>query len=806
MAILVSALLIFLSSLLVGRALTRLLGSVDSTWIEPMLGFAVLAVLASALRLVTGSSVVTAILLGAVTLASLTYLGLGWSRSGVAGIATAARLCVPAVILALLLGFLPFAASGHIGPLGAGVNNDLASHLNWTAWLVTEAGPKPWGVEIGYPIGTHALAAALEAGLGLETLPALLGILVALPMLGAVLAMSVLAQARGAIRTLGGALIGMPYLYAGSFAIGSFKEIEMGLLLLALAITLREAGRGAGRAFTIVTPAVLFAGMLATYSYAAVGWVAVTVGIWMATGLWQVQRRGGAEAVRKVIRESFPVVAGTIALAFVISLVELSRSYDLVFSEEVQVTSASRLEQAVPIPEAFGVWPTPDFFGGLDTWLGWLLFGGLGLIVLLLGVRTAWRRGESALISALAASAILFLVALIFGSYYTQAKALTIPAATVMALAFLGIADSNARGIGRRGLAAIFVAVAFYSTFLVLREANVAALDRTSELERIRERIGAEGVMTLTTDRYVDFNLQGAFVVSPAPFAELVIRDRPGKVGRLPVDFDSPNWPVSDLYEFVLTTSAGFQSAPSPEYALDLETPSYRLWRRVDDRRPQSRSILPERTRMGKILRCGEPRIDEILRTLSKNGGLLAHTVRAPYVGKRNAWNPGAKLSPGESTSQEITLGRGTWDLSLQYFSPSRGLTVTAPGLRTVLPPDAVGRLQSGGHRGPFWHAGRIASDGSPVRLTVRAEELNWFQRLIGVTQKIEIGNLAATIPGTERVVPADQACGLYVDYFTSNPPKAYSLADPILQQPVLRERKRIGKRAFDYSERVERP
>jgi hypothetical protein len=92
------------------------------------------------------------------------------------------------------------------------------------------------------------------------------------------------------------------------------------------------------------------------------------------------------------------------------------------------------------------------------------------------------------------------------------------------------------------------------------------------------------------------------------------------------------------------------------------------------------------------------------------------------------------------------------------------------------------------------------------VRLTVRAEELNWFQRLIGVTQKIEIGNLAATIPGSERVVPADQACGLYVDYFTSNPPKAYSLADPILQQPVLRERKRIGKRAFDYSERVERP
>jgi hypothetical protein len=615
-----------------------------------------------------------------------------------------------------------------------------------------------------------------------------------------------LAEARGAIRALGGALIGMPYLFAGSFAIGSFKEIEMGLLLLALAMTLRQVESGASRAFAIVSPAVLFAGMLATYSYAAVGWVAVTVCIWMATGLWRARRRGGSEAVRSVIGRSLPVVAGSIALAFVISLVELGRSYDLVFSEEVEVTSASRLDQAVPIPEAFGAWPTADFFGGLDTWLGWLLFGGLGLFVLTLGIRTAWRRGESALLSALAASAVLFLVALIFGSYYTQAKALTIPAATIMALALLGISDSKARVVGRRALAAVFVAVAFYSTFLVLREANVAAVDRTTELERIRERIGGEGVMTLTTDRYVDFNLQGAFVVGPAPFAELVIRDRPGKVGRLPVDFDSPQWPVSDLYDFVLTTSAGFQSGPSPDYALELETPSYRLWRRVDDRRPQARSILPERTRMGKILRCEEPRIDQILRTLSRSGGLLAHTVRAPYVGKRNAWNPGAKLSPGESASQEITLGRGNWDLSLQYFSPSRGLTVTAPGLRTQLPPDAVGRLQSGGHRGPFWNAGRIVSDGSPVTLTVTAEDLNWFQRLIGVTQKIEIGNLAATVPGSERVVPVDKACGLYVDYFTSNPPKAYSLADPILQQPVLRERKRIGKRAFDYSDRGESP
>lgn len=797
-AILASALLVLLSSLLVGRALARVLGSVKLTWIEPMLGFAVLVSLASASRLVTGSAVATAVVLGIVVVGSLIYLAVHAVRTGsISGLLQAARLCAPGVVIAGLLGFLPFAASGHIGPLGAGVNNDLASHLNWTAWLVTEAGPKPWGVEIGYPVGTHSIAAALVAGLGFEILPALLGVLVALPMLGAVLAMTVLAQARASVRALGGALIGMPYLFAGSFAIGSFKEIEMGLLLLSFAVALRELSKGSNRVFGGVALAVLFAGMLATYSYAAIGWVAATVGIWVVISLWKVHRAGGMDAVRQTVRKSLPVAAGSVALAVVISLVELSRSWALVFSEEVQVTSASRLEKALPIPEAFGAWPTPDFLGGLDTWLGWIVFGGLGLLVLCLGVRVAWKRGEMALVSALAASALLFLAALLLGSYYTQAKALTIPAALIMALALIGLADLEVPKLARRSLAAIFVAVAFYSSFLALREANVASLDRTAELEQIRQRIGSDGVLALTTDRYVDFNLQGAFVVSPAPFAELVVRDRPGKVDRLPVDFDSAHWPVSDLYDYALTTSATYQSAPSPDYVLDLETPSYRLWKRMGRGRPLNRTILPEQTRMGKILRCSEPRIEEILRTLSKKGNVIAHTIRAPFVGKRSAWTEGAKIGPGGQTSQVMRLGKGTWDLSFQYFSPSLGLTVTAPGLDRTLPADAVGRLQSGGHRGPYWPAGQISSDGSPVKLTVTADEQNWFQRLIGVNQKIEIGNLAAVVSGTERAVPAEQACGLYVDYFTFDPPKGYSLADPVLQQPALRERKRIGQRAF---------
>lgn len=772
-----------------------------------MLGFSVLVAVSSAARLTSGSVLVTAVALGMIVLASSGYLiAIAIRTGGFGDWFAAARVCAPAVVITCALAFLPFAASAHIGPLGAGVNNDLASHLNWTAWLVTEDGPKPWGVEIGYPIGTHTLAASLISGLGFDPLAALLGILVALPMLGAVLAMSILASSRGPVRALGGALVGMPYLFAASFAIGSFKEIEMGLLLLAFAITLRALERGAGRIFGGVALAVLFVGMLATYSYAAIGWVAVTVAIWITVGLLRARGRGGREEVERLIRESLPAVCWVLALALVISLVELVRSFHFVFSNEVSVTSASRLEAALPLPEAFGVWPTPDFLGGLDTWVGWVVFGGLGLVVLTLGVRAAWRKGETALLAALVASVLLFVIAAIFGSYYTQAKALSVAAAAVMALALFGLVLGSTPRVARAGLAAVFVALAFYSSFLVLREASVAPQDRSAELERIRERVGSAGVLALTTDRYVDFNLRGAFVVSPAPFAELVVRNRRGKVGRLPVDFDSAHWPVSDLFDYALTSRASYQSAPSPDYVLDMETPSFRLWRRTTTGRPSDRSILPEQTRMGKIFRCGEPRIEEIISNLSKKSDVIAHTVRAPFVGKRSDWQPAAKIEPGGRTSQELKLGKGNWDLSLQYFSQSLGLKIEAPGLEKSLPPDASGRLQAGGHRGPFWPAGRIASDGAPVRLTVTAADLNWFQRLIGVQQKIEIGNLAALAPGTEHAVPIGEACGRYVDYFTFDPPKGYSLADPSLQRPAVGYRARLGQRAFSLEDLEGRP
>ena len=79
-------------------------------------------------------------------------------------------------------------------------------------------------------------------------------------------------------------------------------------------------------------------------------------------------------------------------------------------------------------------------------------------------------------------------------------------------------------------------------------------------------------------------------------------------------------------------------------------------------------------------------------------------------VGLREDWRPGSVIRPGDNGSLELDLGRGAWNLSLQYFTPY-GLTLKGPGLSKRLEPtlDSL-RLanQESGAFGPFWDAGRI--------------------------------------------------------------------------------------------------
>jgi hypothetical protein len=64
---------------------------------------------------------------------------------------------------------------------------------------------------------------------------------------------------------------------------------------------------------------------------------------------------------------------------------------------------------------------------------------------------------------------------------------------------------------------------------------------------------------------------------------------------------------------------------------------------------------------------------------------------------------------------------------------------------------------------------GEVESGGGPLELTVRADDVSTFQRLIGVGREAAIGNLVAIRREPYRTGPFAAACGEYLDYFTVN-------------------------------------
>ena len=80
--------------------------------------------------------------------------------------------------------------------LGIGINNDLAGHLHYAAWLEDPIGHVPKTIRNGYPLGPHGLVAALSKGLGAEPLSPMLGMLLAIPVLTALTAASALRRLR----------------------------------------------------------------------------------------------------------------------------------------------------------------------------------------------------------------------------------------------------------------------------------------------------------------------------------------------------------------------------------------------------------------------------------------------------------------------------------------------------------------------------------------------------------------------------------------------------------------------------------
>jgi hypothetical protein len=772
-----SAGVILLGSLLLGRALLLLLGRRTATFLEGAVGIALLMVVESVAIRAPGHEKTSAVVGSVLVAAAIVFLIV--RRESIFG--PAFRIALPVVLLALLVASFPFIASGHIGIPGVGLNNDMASHLIYAEWLMDPSRLKPPGIAIGYPIGPHSVATTVATMIGSEPLRGFLGLLVALPALMGITSLAVFRELPSGRRILGALLVSSAYLTVSVLGISGFKELLASMFLIAFALGLREIERSdEGRVAIVIGLAVITAGMVAAYSYPGAIWLGITLVVWVVAELVRAQVDGPPGAARELVRRARPIAIPALIVLVLLGLALLPRAIDFARSGAWHTITGtnSKLRYVVSPLESLGTWPSGDWLLGTRDVSHYWIFGAIGLAALAFGVVWWVGRRDLAIPSALVAGLAVYIGTQVVNTgLYVQAKAVVLPASLIMLIVIFAL-FSPGGGWPKRAFAVIFVAIAGYSTFLVLRDAVIAPDNRFHELQSFRDDVAGQQVLSLTSDRFADYGLRTAEVFSPAANAEYKVESQVTKSQRLPIDFDSVPARVLNRFPFAVTTSAIYQSQAPPGWTLFKSTDSYKLWKRTGTTPPLA--VIYEEARPGRIFRCHRSKLAPFQRA----GGVALTWQPRPQIAKRLYWKAGSggvlpegsvaankqapidnSLAPGETASQTIRLPPGHWVLSIQYVSPVTGIQVSAPGLQTSLPAGVDAAIPYRPDQGPYWPVGEITTAGGPVSFSVRADDVDWFQKLIGVDAPAVIGNLTAVNPDGFRTVPTASACRLYIDH-----------------------------------------
>ena len=776
-----SAGIILLASLLVGRAVLLALGRHRATFLEGPVGLAILILICTVAIRLPGDAATSLVCCAAVVVASIVFLVV--RREAILG--PAVGLALPVALIAGLLASLPFIASGHLGIPGVGLNNDMAMHLVDSDYLLDPRGPQPQSIVNGYPVGPHSLVATVANLLGTEPLNAWLGLLLAAPVLTAITSLGLLRELPGWRHLLGALLVGLAYLTASVLGISGFKELIAAMFLIAFAIGLREIEREAdGRIATVIGLALITAAMVPVYSLPGVGWLALTAVLWLVAHLVRIRSESGPQGVRRAIRAARPIVIPAGIVLIVVGLIELPKVLDFVRSGSIGnvADTNSKLRFVVSPLETLGIWPSGNWLLGTHDfshdWVYWL-FGLLGLAGLVVGFVWWLGRRDYAVPAAVVSGLVIYLLTKYAedGGLYILAKAVVVPASVVMLLIVTALLAPGG-GLAKRIFAVLFIALAAYSSFLALRDTIVASTGRLEQLADFRGRVAGQSVLALTSDRFTDYALRTATVYSPAFNSENRVDSTGAKTQRLPIDFDSVPYQVLNQYPYAVTTAAVYQSQAPPGWTLAASSSSYRLWRRTGT--TPTVAILAEEARPGRIFRCRNPKFRKILA-----GGGEAVVWPRPVIAKRLYWKAGAaggvvaeggvsaskqapldnNLSPGQTASQTISLPPGRWKISIQYVSPVTGIQVRAPGLDTHLPAGMDAAIPYRPDQGPYWPAGEVTSRGGPVTFSVQADDINWLQRVLGVDAPAVIGNLTAVNRTGFRTIPTATACSFYVDH-----------------------------------------
>jgi hypothetical protein len=728
------------ASVAVGLAVLSLIGRREPSWHAAPLGLAALLATAGIAANASPGITPVAVALGVVTAASLAVLLLrrppGLSRFLAEG--------APAAVLAILVASLPFIAAGRVGILGVGlVNDDMASHLLISSWLVEGYTPEPVLIDQGYPLGPHALVAGIADVLGPHQIDAFAGLTLAIPALTALLAFGALERLTLGWRTLAAAATALPYLIAAYLAQEAFKEPIMALFLLAFALWLPRLARARDG----VPLGLLAAGTVYVYSFPGLAWLAGTVLAWAAIEVArrpELRRSLGPAARRAAVPVALAVIVGLVLVAPDLDRIREFADFRALDPDRANEGGLGNLRGQISPLEALGVWPTSEFrlSAGAGSLPAVAFYAGAVLAAVALGLGLPrWIRDHGwAVPAALAAAIAIYFAARGLGTVYTSAKALAVLSPLVVLVALGGLLAGS--GGLRHVVAAVLLAGVLLSSVLVLRQTPVGPEDHMDELAEFRPIVEGEPALFLGRDNFVLYSLRGSrpfthvrnfynpYFVKPNFEIEQVASK---------FDFDAVEAETLERFPYVITTRAAYASGPPFGYTPAVETDSYVLWKAAGG----SGGRVPAET-------GPEPTAPLRCEGLQRFAGGVAgprDTVRA----EASAWTPSATVENGTPATLELDLPKGRWHLSVQYDA-TRPVTLAAPGFEAELP----GNLD---YRGvaPFWPVGTIdVFEAATVELEASVQDPPFAGRLLGAGSVAHLGAIAATTTSGGYVVGAE--------------------------------------------------